>query len=291
MAASSSSSWQVFYGQAEAYEPLLRDSTLTLFAFQRPSKPPHRRHGGSMMYVLADRDLLGRVCLGLGTLPGGGGIFLLANHGFEHLGFHDQPMILYADCEYTIPLNPTHEPNATLDLLLKHVQLALTELLMFNNQTDKEKQIKINVETCHRPGVKVSFHLKIPRIIVRNMRAQQALWLHVTKLFMDNEESRAHLMVNAQHGGEILQVSFLDMPVFEKEQGQLFRMLGAAKNDGTSTLHFLVPKDRCRISITLKEWHQVLILRPIAKKGCRVPKELYNKGGHQFFNVPSQLLR
>ena len=94
----------------------------------------------------------------------GGGIFPLANHGFEHLGFHDQPMILYADCEYTVPLNPTHEPDATLDLLLKHVRHALTELLMFNNQTDK--QVKINVETCHRPGVKVSFHLKISRILI-----------------------------------------------------------------------------------------------------------------------------
>src|SRR3989338_3283049 len=119
MAASSSSSWQVFYGQAEAYEPLLRDSTLTLFAFQRPSKPPHRRHGGSMMYVLADRDLLGRVCLGLGTLPGGGGIFPLANHGFEHLGFHDQPMILYADCEYTVRKMIPYGPLLTQTQLTK----------------------------------------------------------------------------------------------------------------------------------------------------------------------------
>ena len=269
---SSSSSWQEFYGQAEAYEALLRDSTLTLFAFQRspkPSLPPRRHHVGSMMYVLADRDLVGRICLGLATLPGGGGCFALANHGFEHLEFHDQPMILYADCEYTVPLNPTHEPDTTLDLLIKYVRHALTELLMFNNQIDKE--IKINVETCHRPGVKVSFHFKIPRIIVRNMKAQQAFWLHVTKLFMESEEDRSQLMVNAQYGDEILQVSFLDMSVYEKEQGQLFRMLGAAKNEGT--LHFMVPKDRCRTSITLEEWHQALILRPNAKTVYDVPVE------------------
>ena len=123
----------------------------------------------------------------------------MANHGFEHLGFHDQPMILYADCEYTVPLNPTHEPDTTLGLLLKYVRLALVDLLMFNYQIDKEKQVNINVETCHRPGVKVSFHLNIPRIIVRNMKAQQAFWLHVTKLFMDNEEARSQLMVNVSH--------------------------------------------------------------------------------------------
>ena len=61
------------------------------------------------------------------------------------------------------------------------------------------------------------------------------------------------------------------MSVYEKEQGQLFRILGAAKND--STLHFQVPKDRCRTSITLKEWHQESILRPILTKGSRVPKQ------------------
>ena len=66
-ASSSSSSWQEFYGQTEAYEALLRDSSLTLFGFQRPPKP-NRRHGGSMMYVLADRDLVGRVCLGLSNI-------------------------------------------------------------------------------------------------------------------------------------------------------------------------------------------------------------------------------
>ena len=61
----------------------------------------------------------------------------------------------------------------------------------------------------------------------------------------------------------------------EKDQGQLFRMLGASKNEGTSSSYFMVPKDRCRTSITLKEWHQALILRPNAKKGCHVPKEWY----------------
>src|SRR3989338_639449 len=63
---STSSSWQEFYGQTEAFEAL-RDSSLTLFAFQRSPKPSRRQHVGSMMYVLADRDLVGRVCLGLGN--------------------------------------------------------------------------------------------------------------------------------------------------------------------------------------------------------------------------------
>ena len=65
------------------------------------------------------------------------------------------------------------------------------------------------------------------------------------------------------------------MSVYEKEQGQLFRMLGATKNDGSSTLHFMVPKDRCRTSITLEEWHQALILRPHAKTVHDSPKEWY----------------
>lgn len=260
--------WQEFENQedmrsaARSTPPSTRDRAP--FAFQMPN--------GRFRYVLASRELVGRVCLGLCSVPGRSGAYEFHRHGFEHLGGHRVPMILFANLKYSMPLNPDLDASVMLATMIKYIRRGFHELLLANGANVDEAQrlapkIAIHVEMCHRPGEKVSFHLKVPSIVVRNMKAQQAFWLRVQALINEDIDETRMLTVNDQCGRR---VSFLEMSAKE-----VFRLLGASKNK-EGVLHFLVPEDRLVSSITLDEWLEALILRPHAKKGWRIPKEWFS---------------
>lgn len=271
------SSWREFWNQDDlfkALETLPDDSEARPFAFQLSAD-------GARMYVLAKPELVGGVVLGFKMLPGGGGVFRFAEHCFEHFGFHDLPMILYADCEYSVPLNPTRDAAAMVEILIRYVRRVCAELFEANEVPNTERRaerLRINVETSHRSD-KMSVHLKIPQVIVEDMAAQHAFWSRLQALLQEEQlqgvEDALQMLVMAKNGTETIQGSFVDMSVYVKQQGQLFRTLGAAKNE--KELHFLVPEGRRRSSITLEEWLASLVLRPHAKKGVLVPKEWYPK--------------
>ncbi len=269
--------WCEFYGQREAftaYQALGESDDRRLFAFQRSAK--------SMLYVLAQPRLVGEVVLGLRRVPGSRSAFTLARHCFEHFGFHDQPMVLFADAEYSTALNPTHEARSTLNALIRFVRLACRELLAANNIADAKilaNQLHILVETCHRPS-KVSFHLKLPQLIVEDMAAQRAFWSRVFSLInaqqQQGDAEALLLVVQAQYGENCIATSFLDPSVYQKKSGQLLRTLASAKNDAADGVyHYLVPEGRERESITLDQWLESLVLRPSAENGVEVPASWY----------------
>ena len=73
------SRWNVFYRQEDALKELSmmssNDDDRMLFAFQKTEED-----GRGMIYVLAEPRIVGAVCLGLRTIPGGGGLFPSAPH-------------------------------------------------------------------------------------------------------------------------------------------------------------------------------------------------------------------
>src|SRR3989338_10515608 len=271
------SSWRQFWNQDELFKALkaLPDgSEVRLFAFQLNSE-------GSMVYVLAKPELVGGVALGFKTLPGGGGEFPFAKYCFEHFGLHDLPMILYADCEYDVPMNPGRDAAAMVEILIRYVRRLCIELFEANeipNAKGRAERLRIHVETSHRPDVKMSVHLKIPQVVVRDMAAQLAFWSRLQAIFQEEQqqgvEDARQMVVTDKNGTPR---SFVDMSVYIKQQGQLFRTLGATKNEREKELHFLVPEGRVRSSITLEEWLRSLVLRPHAKKGVTIPETWYQK--------------
>lgn len=274
--------WQEFFPQdnaRKAYQQIEKKQGIRMFAFQKTN------HG--MTYVLAEQNLAAAVCLGLRALPGGGGEFHLWRHGFEDFGDHSLPMKLFADCEYSVPLNMHLDRQEMLDNTIFYVRMGCTALLRANgvhNPEEMASTLVIDVETSHRPNKKVSFHLKIPRVVVRNMRAQAAFWWYVQSLIKADREAdirRAQLLTVKAPCKErgVRDESFIDMSVYQSRQGQLFRLLGASKNEQTH--HFLVPQGRRYDSITPREWLASLILCPDAKKRLKVPEGWYRLLGEK----------
>jgi hypothetical protein len=290
--------WREFHNQEiafEEYKKIRQDmKNVVVFAFQKPpssssspsSSLPKKKKGkgmGAMIYVLGDRETVGKVSLGLQSRPGGGGDFPLRKFGYESFCLHDEPMVAYADCEYDVPLNPSRDKEEMLDTLLTYIRQTIAELFK-DNGVDEAKarenaqRIVFDLETCHREA-KVSFHIKIQSVVLKDMKAQQAFWAKVQSFIEADqltEDPKALLLdINAWNGDDVIKKSFIDPKVYDKEQGQLFRLLGASKNDGTGEMNYLVPKGKAVADITLDLWMRSLVLRPGAKGGAKLPASWY----------------
>lgn len=272
--------WRVFYNQKEAFAALSEHppSNVGLFAFQRP--PPivpkkGQKQNGPMLYVLADRRTVGKVCLGLGNPPDGR-VFRFRQYGFEQFALHDQPMVVYADCEYTVELNPKLERSVVLGTLLNYVKRVCSELWAANavDASLSLESLKINIETSHR-AEKVSYHIKLPHVVLEDMQAQHAFWSRVVHHIKEDQRTQLPEALQLNVRSYRNDVPFLDMSVYIKNQGQCFRLLGAAKNDGSVVRSFLVPEGRKLGSITLEEWMEALVLRPFAKEVFKLPVAWY----------------
>ena len=82
-------------------------------------------------------------------------------------------MIIFADLEYYVAFNPDKDPDTTLSILLSYVHIVCEELI------EQHQSYTIDIETAHDLSTKISFHLKIPRIIVRDMSAQLSFFVLV----------------------------------------------------------------------------------------------------------------
>lgn len=289
MAVSHHPEWRVFYHQKEAFAALSKHlhSNVGLFAFQRPPlyvvPKKGQKRNGPMLYVLADRDTVGKVCLGLENPPDGS-VFRFRQYGFEQFAFHDQPMVAYADCEYTVELNPKLERSVVLGTLLNYVKRVCSELWAANavDASLSLESLKVNIETSHR-AEKVSYHIKLPHVVLEDMKAQHAFWGRVMHHIKEDQRAQLpealQLDVRAYRKDEVETVPFLDMSVYIKNQGQCFRLLGAAKNDGSVVRSFLVLEGRKLGSITLEQWLEALVLRPFAKEVLKLPMAWYGPRG------------
>lgn len=293
--------WKEFWSQNLAfteYQNIRNDTKdVGVFAFQKAPPPPlppssssskekkkpKKKRMGAMVYVLADRRTAGMVSLGLQACPGGGGDFPLRKFGYENFCFHDEPMIAYADCEYDALLNPSRDKEEMLNTLLTYVRQTIAELFKSKGvdeakATERAQRIVFDLETCHRLE-KVSFHVKIQSIVLHDMKAQRAFWTKVQSLIdadqLNGDPKALLLKVNACVDGEDIKISFLDPKVYDKDQGQLLRLLGASKNDGSGEMNFLVPKEKHVDDITLRMWTRSLVLRPDAKGGAKLPTSWY----------------
>src|SRR3989338_7065837 len=169
-------------------------------------------------------------------------------------------MVVYADCEYTVELNPKLERSVVLGTLLNYVKRVCSELWAANavDASLSLESLKINIETSHR-AEKVSYHIKLPHVVLEDMQAQHAFWSRVVHHIKEDQRTQLPEALQLNVRSYRNDVPFLDMSVYIKNQGRCF----------------LVPEGRKLGSITLEEWMEALVLRPFAKEVFKLPVAWY----------------
>lgn len=129
----------------------------------------------------------------------------LDGYMYESLGGHDKPMIAFMDADMYVACNPCRTAEAMCETQVYYIERVVRELLERPEGSGASKQpgatsvsgttaTRILVETCYREE-KVSFHFKLPDVLLRNMQDQRAFWAHMVALMKAHRTARNNASV------------------------------------------------------------------------------------------------
>lgn len=243
-----------------------RASGQTIFALQKPT--------GDFRFVLANKELVGRVCLGLCNAPGLIGEHKLRRHCHEVISDFGEPVSLFARFSYSLRLNPHLDLSKVIDTAIKYTRrtihaLCIAQRLSADQAYQWSTSVQINVETRTNAEQGVVFILKAPRMVMTNMVHQRSFWRHFREI-VDDDRNRldSRFLTAITPAGR---APMLVSAVYQTEKPTLFCTLAAASND-EEALHFITLRHRQHTSITLDEWLNSLIARR-SDKQFSVPDE------------------
>ena len=168
---------------------------------------------------------------------------------YEYVGFEDEPMVVFAQARYNQLANPGFNADDAIWVLTKYLRRAAVALFQ-ENHLRKPLELARDVEILVDGGdldaeTEVSYQIRVPAMIVENMRAQRTFWKYTWGLVAIDKalgESRARLMEVKDASGKT--VPFLNFSIYQKASPALLPVDALSK----------------------------LVMRPLAEKGLWVRK-------------------
>ena len=168
---------------------------------------------------------------------------------YEYVGFEDEPMVVFAQARYDQLANPGFNADDAIWVLTKYLRRAAVALFQENHlkkPLELARDIEILVDGGDLDGeTEVSYQIRVPAMILENMRAQRTFWKYTWSLVVIDRalgESRARLMEVKDASGKT--VPFLNFSIYQKASPALLPMDAPSK----------------------------LVMRPLAEKGLWVRK-------------------